>query len=221
MSDEAGGRRPRAILFDWDNTLVDTWPVIHVSLNATLVAFDQTPWTLDETRARVRHSLRDSFPKMFGDRWEAAAEYFYEQFAARHLEALTALSGAEDMLKAMRDLGLYLAVVSNKKGEYLRAEADKLGWSSYFGALIGALDAPHDKPAREPVDLALAAGGLRTGADIWFAGDTNIDLECAVTAGCIPILVRPAPPEPDEFGQFAPARHVTDCQALCILVHEL
>jgi phosphoglycolate phosphatase len=24
---------PRAILFDWDNTLVDTWPLIHTAMN--------------------------------------------------------------------------------------------------------------------------------------------------------------------------------------------
>ena len=31
-------RLPRAAIFDWDNTLVDTWPVIHESMNATLYA---------------------------------------------------------------------------------------------------------------------------------------------------------------------------------------
>ena len=29
-------RPPRALLFDWDNTLVDTWSVIHHALMATL-----------------------------------------------------------------------------------------------------------------------------------------------------------------------------------------
>ena len=28
----AGLRSPRAILFDWDNTLVDTWATIHEAL---------------------------------------------------------------------------------------------------------------------------------------------------------------------------------------------
>ena len=45
---------PRAILFDWDNTLVDTWPVIHDSMNVTLTHMGWEPWTMDETRARVR-----------------------------------------------------------------------------------------------------------------------------------------------------------------------
>ena len=30
--------RPRALLFDWDSTLVDNWRSIETALNATLVA---------------------------------------------------------------------------------------------------------------------------------------------------------------------------------------
>ena len=60
--------RPRAILFDWDNTLVDNWLAISEALNATLVAMGHPTWSLTETKARVRNSLRDSFPAMFGER---------------------------------------------------------------------------------------------------------------------------------------------------------
>ncbi|HLJ20402.1 MAG TPA: HAD hydrolase-like protein, partial [Stellaceae bacterium] len=61
--------RPRAILFDWDNTLVDSWPVIHEALVVTFEGMGHVPWTLEETKQRVRHSLRDAFPRLFGDRW--------------------------------------------------------------------------------------------------------------------------------------------------------
>src|SRR5947207_1478268 len=39
----ASGRlpRPRAILFDWDNTLVDSWVTIHEALNITMAAMDK------------------------------------------------------------------------------------------------------------------------------------------------------------------------------------
>ena len=65
---------PKAILFDWDGTLVDNWPVIHAALNETLISFGHRPWTLAETMERVSRSQRDSFPLIFGDRWEAARE---------------------------------------------------------------------------------------------------------------------------------------------------
>ena len=65
-------RLPRAVVFDWDNTLVDTWPVIHDSMNAALAAMGHAPWSFDETRERVRRSMREAFPEMFGARWEEA-----------------------------------------------------------------------------------------------------------------------------------------------------
>src|SRR5690606_3190282 len=55
---------PRAILFDWDNTLVDTWGVLHRALAATFEAFGRRPWTLEETKRNVRASARDAFPEL-------------------------------------------------------------------------------------------------------------------------------------------------------------
>lgn len=57
--------RPKAILFDWDNTLVDSWAAIQDAQNHTLTAFGLEPWTLEETRQRVRGSMRDTYPQLF------------------------------------------------------------------------------------------------------------------------------------------------------------
>lgn len=218
---EAPLRRPRAILFDWDNTLVDNWPVIHDALNATLTAMGHRPWNLEETKARVRASLRDSFPRMFGGRWREAEQVYYDAFSASHLRRLREMPGAGAMLAALAERGLYLAVVSNKQGRFLRLEADRLSWTGFFGRLVGARDAPRDKPAVEPVDLALSGSGIPRGADVWFVGDTEIDIECAVNAGCVPILMRADPPGDHEFVRSRPVGHVPSCAALTALIDGL
>src|SRR5581483_4133747 len=143
---------PRAVLFDWDNTLVDNWPTIHDALNATFAAMGHPAWSLAETRERVRASLRDSFPNMFGDRWEAARDIFYARFEACHIETLAPLPGAEPLLGELHARGVYLGVVSNKTGAYLRKEAAALGWERHLTRLVGAQDAVRDKPDRAPVD---------------------------------------------------------------------
>ena len=81
-----------------------------------------------------------------------------------------------------------LSVVCNKRRR-LRAEAAHLGWTDYFSALVGANDAAQDKPARDPVDLALSGTNIETGPDVWFIGDADIDLECAKNADCTAILI--------------------------------
>ncbi len=180
---------PKALIFDWDNTLVDNWTTIGDAINAALVAFGQPAWTPEETLQRVRRSLRDSFPEMFGDRWEEARRIFYETFEARHLETLKVIEGAEALLAAAIRRGLHLAVVSNKTGYLLRREAEKIGWTVHFRHLVGAGDAERDKPAPEPVYMALGASGIAPGPDVWFVGDAPIDTACARAAGCTAIIV--------------------------------
>jgi phosphoglycolate phosphatase len=217
----SGRQRPRAIIFDWDNTLIDSWHAILDAQNHTLTAFGLEPWTLEETRQRVRGSMRDSFPALFGARWREAGELFYRRFTERHMQTLRPLPGAPALLEELHESGLYLAVVSNKKGDYLRKEAAHLGWDRFFGRVVGAFDAARDKPAADPVHLALDGSGIRPGSWVWFAGDADIDLECAVNAGCVPVLLREVAPEPGEFDPHPPAVYVNCCLELSKLLRNL
>ncbi len=197
--------RPKAILFDWDNTLVDSWPTIHRALEPTFRAMGQEPWSLEETKNRVRESLRESFPKLFGGRWEEAGRIFYENYEACHLERLTECPEARELLEGIASLGIYMGVISNKTGRLLRAESEKLGWTGYFGALIGATDAAQDKPALDPLFPALQPSGLAPGEHVWYVGDTELDMGFALGAGCVAILLRDTQPEKDEFSMQPPA----------------
>ncbi|QXM25070.1 HAD-IA family hydrolase [Elioraea tepida] len=180
--------QPEAVLFDWDNTLVDAWPGIAHALNTALTRFGHPAWTLDEVRARVRKSLRDTFPSLFGRGWEEAREVFYEALEATHLTQLTPLPGAGETLAQARALGLPLAVVSNKTGRFLRREAEALGWSGAFAILVGAGDAEADKPDPAPFRLALGALGQSAGSSVWYVGDTALDMLAARNAGLTGIL---------------------------------
>ncbi len=215
---ESGEGRPAALLFDWDNTLADTWPAIHHALAVTLRAMDREPWTFEETRARVRASARDSFPALFGSRAEEAMGIFFQTYDSDHLAELRERPGATDMLERLNAAGFYLAVVSNKRGDILRREADALNWTRLFRRLVGANDAERDKPAAAPVHLALEDSAIAPGPDIWFVGDTDIDLVCAANSGCVPVLLRPEPPLPGEFADHPPHRYFDSCAALAQLL---
>ncbi len=179
---------PNAIIFDWDNTLVNTWPIIHSALATTFTEMGLEPWSFEQVKARVRKSMRDSFPEIFGDNWEKAAERYQANYRASHLGKLEALPLAQEMLEEVKKLGLYSVVVSNKKGGNLREEAKHIGWAHLFDSIVGANDAARDKPFSDPVHLALAGSGFEPAADIWFIGDSEIDLECAMNTGCTAIL---------------------------------
>ncbi len=179
---------PHGIIFDWDNTLVDTWPIIHQALYETFEAMGLTPWSLDHVKTHVRKSMRDSFPEIFGPQWLDAATLYQARYRTHHLDKLTPLHGAVDLLQHLHAQGIPLVVVSNKKGHNLRSEVTHLGWDRYFKSLTGADDAAKDKPHPAPVHHALAPLGIEPSARLWFVGDSDIDLETAKNTGCTPIL---------------------------------
>lgn len=201
--------RPFAVLFDWDNTLVDNWGSVRAALNAAFVAFGKEPWTIEETRTRVRRSLRETFPEMFGEEWPRARDIFYRTFEAEHLATLRALDGAGAILAEMsRDA--VLCVVSNKQGSLLRREAEALGWSRHFHRLVGATDAVRDKPDPAPVELALRGIEIPQNAPIWFVGDTALDMHAAHASGCVPVLFGKDELDQAALMRYPPAMHVQD-----------
>jgi phosphoglycolate phosphatase len=179
--------RPAVLLYDWDNTLVDAWAGVTAALNAVFVAFAMPPWTVTDTRERVRVSLRESFPAMFGAEWERARDIFYAALQAEHLAHVTPMPGAPDALAAGAPWPQ--GVVSNKTGRYLRAEVAHLGWSAHFGAVVGAGDAAADKPDPAPILLALDHLGWAADASVWYLGDTALDMQSARAAGVTAVLV--------------------------------
>ncbi|MDP9127638.1 MAG: HAD family hydrolase [Pseudomonadota bacterium] len=176
---------PRAVIFDWDNTLIDSWPLILRSMNRTLADCGRPTWSLDEVKARSTYAAKEYFPHLFGKAWEDALARYYTHYAAeRSAEAPIPLPGARGLLDWLQTKSIPAFVVSNKRGDYLRQEASSLGWDNLFVALVGANDTAKSKPARDPVDLALSKGGLKAGMHVWFVGDTEVDMTCAHNAGC-------------------------------------
>lgn len=214
---------PRAVIFDWDNTLVNTWPIIHGALEATFKEMGKEPWTFAQTKGRVRKSMRDSFPEIFGEGWERAAEMYQRHYRSNHLNNLEALPLAREVLDKVRMRGLYCVVVSNKKGPNLRKEIEHLGWTKLFDNIVGADDAARDKPFVDPVHLAFDKSHITPGRDVWFVGDSEIDLECALNTGCTAILYGPDAKHHEEFSEthylgFPYHAHVHDHAELLILL---
>ncbi len=182
---------PACILWDWDNTLVDGWAAIQHGLNVTFRHFGMPEWDRETVLARVRGSLRDTFPGMFGAEWERARDVFYAAVRSCHLDVLSPMPGAAVAIAAAGPVGPQ-GVISNKQGPLLRAEADHLGWTSLFAVLVGAGDASADKPDPAPFRLALAACGVQAGPHVWYVGDTAMDMQAARAAGCTAVLLGPA-----------------------------
>jgi phosphoglycolate phosphatase len=215
-------RLPKGVLFDWDGTLVDSWPIIHESMNRTLSAMGRVEWTVDETMKRVRKSLREAFPELFGDDWEEARDIFYGAYREVHLERIAKIASADELIGYLHAAGCHLGVVSNKSGGHLRAESTKLGWDQYFkGFLVGATDARRDKPEIDPIFMALEGTGIEPGPDLWFVGDTWVDIACGRAARCLTVLVGNNDPKSMEFNDHPPDEHFISLRKFFEVVRQL
>ena len=180
--------KPSAIIFDFDDTLIDSMPTIKKALDSTFAEFGISKEIITTNKIDINRSLRDYFEQVFAEKLpEARAAYYkhYKQYA----QNLTAFENAENVLKFLQQKAVYTVVVSNKNGPGLRAEINDLfAWQDYFKAIVGAGDAQEDKPSALPALLALEKSGLTDYSNVWFIGDTIVDLETARNLGCKAIL---------------------------------
>jgi phosphoglycolate phosphatase len=205
--------KPEAIIFDWDDTLATNWDSIHGALNATLKAMGKDLWTKEKTRNNVRRSMRDSFPQMFGTKWEEAAKIFFQHINANHLETLEPVFFSENILSQLKIANIILGIVSNKTGDLLRTECSYLGWNDYFTAIIGANDAPRDKPSADPLFLCLQGSNIKASFNTWYVGDAVTDMECAHNGGVTGILIKDSALTPD-YDEFPPHLHFKNLQEM-------
>lgn len=212
------GPRPSVLLYDWDNTLVDGWAGITAALNAAFTEFGYPLWTVEDTRNRVRVSLRESFPVMFGDRWKHARDVFYATLTGQHLDHVSAMHGVPDVLKT--GAGWPQGVVSNKAGAFLRREVNHLGWARFFGSVIGAGDATADKPDPAPLHLALSQLGCAADPSVWYIGDTALDMRAARATGVTAVLIGNAEHD-GGVERAAPHIHFPSAHALCARLRDL
>lgn len=183
-------QKPDAILFDWDGTLIDSLPALRSYYNHVLGAFSMPLISLEEAKARIRLSARDVFPKIFGDQWQKAFDLYYECVAKTHLDHLVAIDHGEDFLTRLTSLRIPMGVVSNKRHVFLLKEIAHLGWDKYLVANVGAGEAAKDKPAPDPLLMAIDQLHLSPDThEIWYVGDTETDMMAAVAAGCQPIFI--------------------------------
>ena len=180
---------PKAILFDWDNTLVNNWEPIYIAYKETLKRLGLKKKSRGEIIKNAKYSLRETFPRVFKDDWKKAKKIFYVIFKKIHLQKIKPIPKVEKILKIIKEKKITCGVISNKDGNVLRKEINKLGWKKYFKVLVGANEAKKDKPSKYPLLLALNKISLKPNRNIWYVGDNEIDVEFAKKNKCSSIFI--------------------------------
>lgn len=191
----------KVILWDWDNTLADTFGAIFAAQNEARIKYGLMPWTREESKAAMNTSGRNLIKDVFGaDKAAEVRAYFLSRYA-EHADALELKSGAKEVLQTAKELGYINVLASNKAGPILRNEVQAMGLTAYFDRLIGAEDTDNDKPSKVFTDSALDEIDVQTLISV---GDGKADIQMAHNyVGGIGILVWTNPDGP-EFNEIKP-----------------
>ncbi len=184
----------KAILFDLDGTLLDTLEDLGNSVNSVLARRDLPTHALDEYRYFVGDGtamlISRTLPqgKRNDETIRACLEELREEYGRNWKVNTRPYEGIPEMLDALTEHGLKMAVLSNKQHEFTRlCVADLLSnWT--FDVVFGQRDEVRRKP--DPAGAVEVAERLNLPpADFLYLGDSAVDMKTATAAGMFPVGV--------------------------------
>jgi HAD superfamily hydrolase (TIGR01509 family) len=175
-----GGGGRRAVLFDWDGTLVDS---AETSFRSYQRVFESFGLPFDRDRFAETYSPNWHYTYVSlglpREKWDAADALWREAYAT-HANRLVA--GAQEALHRLQAGGLVQGVVTSGERARVSRELTLFGVASYFDVTVFGDDGYRRKPHPEALLQALERLGVPTG-NAAYVGDSPEDVEMARAAG--------------------------------------
>ncbi len=212
-------KRPAALVFDLDGTLIDSRRDITTAINRMRADLCLPPLALEQVVTMVGEGVRLLVERALGpecppERVDLALERYLGYYGEVCLDETRPYAGIEEMLATLA--GTYpLALLSNKGEAFSRKILDGLGLTHHFREILGGDSLPTRKP--DPAGLKAVADRLGVPLqDLMLVGDTWVDAETARNAGCPFALVEwgfPRPPKLDDIRATLRASRAEDLTA--------
>ncbi len=175
--------RCRAIVFDLDGTLVDSYGPITASLNAARATRGLPPVDVAQVRREVGHGLESLVARHVGsEHVEHGVQAFREAYARLFASGTLPLPGVPEIPRRLHARGLRLAVASNKLARFGRPIVAQVGLADVIPVVLGPDCGVPTKPSPEMIHAALRELGVAP-ADALYVGDMPLDVESARCAG--------------------------------------
>lgn len=178
---------PRAILFDLDGVLIDSYPVWFELLNQTARELGYPPISTELYETSWGQSTTDDRDAFFPNHEVPEIEAFYDAHYFDHLDHLGVPEEVPDVFARLAERKLKSAVCTNTQASIAAEIVKRSGAKPDF--IVGGNDVPKGKPAP---DMLLRACELLqvSPSEAWMIGDSRYDREAAAAAEVYFIGVR-------------------------------
>jgi HAD superfamily hydrolase (TIGR01549 family) len=191
----------RAVLFDWDGTLVDS---AELSYRCYVAVFERFGVPFD--RAAFARTYSPDWYRTYRTlgldecHWPEADQMWQSHYAT---DSAALLPGARACLDRLRDARLTLGVVTSGERERVEREQAALGLTGTFAVMVCGGETPERKPHPAPLLLALGRLGLAASGAA-YVGDSPEDVEMARAAGVFAFGIPGAFPNREELARSRP-----------------
>jgi 2-phosphoglycolate phosphatase len=173
----------RAVLFDFDGTLADSYAAITASVNHVRNSHNLPPLSVDGIRPHVGRGLPYLLQQCVPGTDVAADSRLYRNHHPSVMESGTVLlPGAADTLRELHRRSLALAICSNKPKPFTQSLVKVLGIAPFLAAVFGPEDVARLKPAPDMLIHAIHTLGVAA-EDSLYVGDMTVDIETGRGAG--------------------------------------
>lgn len=184
--------RVRAVLFDWDGTLLDSFAADSAAYLAMFralgVAWDVRDFERHYSPNWLRVYRAVGLPRA---KWQLADRLWKRAYKEQNPKLLP---GARSVLRELQRKFL-IGIVSSGSGWRVRRQVREFNFKGFVSVCVCSEDAPKRKPHPAPLKVALRKLGLSP-AEAVYVGDAPEDIEMARRAGVIPIgVLGPFPTE--------------------------
>ena len=179
----------KACIFDLDGTLTNTLESMTYSVNLTLKEMGLSQITKDQCRMFVGNGARvliEESLKVSGDpkasRIEEGMKIYGRIFDQNCTYHVTPYEGIPEMLKALKDRGIHLAVLSNKPDRQTVKVVKEIFGDNIFDYAQGQKDGIRRKPA--PVGVWYLMEQMQVSKEeCLYIGDSEVDAATGKNAG--------------------------------------
>lgn len=210
----------RAVLFDFDGTLIDTHQLNILGLNRLSIAGRGRPFSAGELELALGQPLSYYLEMIRPDLQDTLAEVFKIWYVNHHDLYASAYEGVFHMVHQIRAKGLMTGIVTNNSPLGLHMGLSLLKLDNAFDVMITRDDVTACKPSPEGIKQALEALSVPPDS-VLYVGDSLVDLEAASEAGVIAALVGWTTLSREQCFQYEPYLKIDAPDTLLNLIDEL